>query len=131
MSAFMCTDKHLTVLAMYAVQYGLDLHGDSRMTLLERERAAYRLLFRANVASLDARYPGDTGRDIPGDLDETTRPFQRALSGLAIVKQCHCYAYQACETTGWEGCRAQLLIEAIEAHAIRSLDGYAGIPWGL
>lgn len=134
MSAFMCSDTHLTALAAYAVRNGLSspvrCEGpDSDAGLV---RAVFRELARENLASLNARYPSDTG-DGMGKVDATAyaKSFHEGYPLLTIIKACHCYAYQACEHKGWEDSRAKAIVDRIEEHAVRHLPGYEAAPWGL
>jgi hypothetical protein len=135
MSAWLCSDKHLSVLACYAVKHNLDLLGECDDPLRVREERAFRKLKRENVASLDARYPGDKGDAGPEEtwrLDDSARhDAVFGLSMVTIIKLCHCYAYQACEHKGWATSLAKKLVDAIEAHAIRRLPGYDKAPWGI
>jgi hypothetical protein len=132
MSAFMCSDTHLTALAVYAVRNGLSgsVRGggepDSDAGLV---RAVLGVLERENIASLDARYPGDTGGVAVAQVDPRALVTEYPL--ITIIKACHCYAYQACEHRGWESSRAKDIIERVEEHAVRHLPGYADAPWGL
>jgi hypothetical protein len=135
MSAFMCSDRHLTALAAYAVRHGLSgsmtLADQCRPSHVSREALAevFGVLARENVASLDARYPNDKGVPI-GEPDMGVARMEAFLP-ITIIKACHCYAYQSCEHTGWETSRAKQIVERIEAHAVRSLPGYEAAPWGL
>lgn len=133
MSAFMCSDLHLSVLAIYAVRHGLYRCPDTRLEFdpLGREKAAFTLLARQNLSSLAARYPGDRHEDAFGELNEKARPLVNELAAVSLIKQCHCYSYQACEDTGWERSEAKRLVNDIEAHAVRHLPGYEAAPWGL
>lgn len=129
MSAFMCSDRHLTVLASYAVRHGLTgLVSRPGRADLELIVEVFGTLARENMASLNARYPGDTG-----DAIGTVRPaaIVERPDPLTIIKACHCYAYQSCEHGAWEGSEAHTLVQAIEAHAVRHLPGYDAAPWGL
>jgi hypothetical protein len=130
MSAFMCSDTHLTALAAYAVRNGLSspirCEGpDSTTGLVE---AVFRVLERENAASLEARYPADQGA-IGGQLDKRAMVTEYPL--LTIIKACHCYRYQACEHRGWPDSRAKDFVDRIEEHAVRHLPGYEAAPWGL
>lgn len=131
MSAYMCSDRHLTALAAYAVRNNLAGVVDAGQGALTMVAEVYLLLWRENMASLDARYPGDDTKGLarPGPIDNRAALEQFPL--LHIIKACHCYAYQACEHTGWERSRAKKLVELIEAHAVRKLPGYDAAPWGL
>jgi hypothetical protein len=126
----MCSDRHLTVLATYAVMHGLSGLPDDGASRSKQIRDLYVMLARENMASLDARYPGDTG-DAIGRPVETAVFDAHSLPAVAIIKACHCYAYQACEHAGWETSHAKRVIDAIEARAVRHLPGYDAAPWGL
>ena len=129
----MCSDRHLTALAAYAVRNGLAdlrLHDyPTKAEIRQAVRTTLGVLARENVESLDARYPNDTGRDVsavdPLAIADGTFPL------MHIIKACHCYAYQACEHTGWATSRAKVIVDRIEAHAVRALPGYEDAPWGL
>lgn len=134
MSAFMCSDRHLTALAAYAVRHGLSGHVMPDYPTKEELRAAIRttlgVLARENMASLDARYPGDNGQDVGASVDPLA-VADGTFDAITIIKACHCYAYQACEHTGWADSQAKKIVGYIEAHAARSLPGYEAAPWGL
>lgn len=130
MSAFMCSDTHLTALAAYAVRHGLSspirCEGPDSMTGLVE--AVFRVLERENGASLAARYSEDRGV-IGGQLDRRAMVTEYPL--ITIIKACHCYAYQACEHRAWPDSHAKTIVERIEEHAVRHLPGYDAAPWGL
>lgn len=134
MSAWLCSDLHLSVLAIYTVASRLDLIGESDEKLAVRERRVFCALKRENLASLAARYPSDRHCDEPEEtwrLDERARFKARELSKVAIIKLCHCYAYQACEHRDWADSLAKKQVDAIEAHAVQHLPGYDDAPWGI
>lgn len=148
MSAFMCSDRHLAVLAAYAARNVLEdvpyeLRSDLDRDGFERRSGDFvrtisrvaSMLAAENLKSIAHRYPGDhTGEaeayerfDVPKNAETEARTLPR----LTIIKACHCYAYQACEHPGWEASAARKLINAIEAHAVRNLPGYNDAPWEL
>lgn len=148
MSAFMCSDNHLAILASYAVRHCLEDVPYALRTELERDGFEHKpggymrtvarvasMLASENLRSIEHRYPGDhsgeqeayASFDVPKGAE--TRAHQ--LPALHIIKACHCYAYQACEHPGWEASDARKLTDAIEAHAVRHLPGYDAAPWGL
>lgn len=133
MSAFMCSDRHLTALAAYAVRHGLSGIALHDYPTASEVKAAIKetlgVLARENVESLDSRYPNDTGRDV--SRVDPLAIADGTFGLLTIIKACHCYAYQACEHTGWNASRAKQIVERIEAHAVRALPGYEAAPWGL
>lgn len=132
MSAFMCSDKHLSVLAGYAVRNNLSGIVDGGQGFAAMAKEVFGVLARSNAASVDYRYrskPAQAGdlstfsvKDAYGFADVPT---------LHIIKACHCYAYQSCEYPGWEATRAKAIIDRIESHAVRHLPGYNDAPWGL
>lgn len=147
MSAFMCSDRHLGILAAYAVAHVLEavpygLRSELELDGFEHRRGAtYRTISRVasmlmseNLRSLAHRYPRDHHLDAEAydafELPRTIEADARKLPRMHIVKACHCYAYQACEHPGWQASDARKLIDAIEAHAVRNLPGYADASWG-
>jgi hypothetical protein len=148
MSAFMCSDNHLAILASYAVRNCLEAVPYALRTEVERDgfelkpggymRTVARvasMLARENLLSIAHRYPGDHAGEQEAyasfDVPHGTQARAAALPVIAIIKACHCYAYQSCEHGTWEGSQAHTLVQAIEAHAVRHLPGYDAAPWGL
>lgn len=127
MSAFMCSNRHLTALAAYAVRNRISGMPDAALARTVVTEV-FNLLARENAASLDARYPADKGEPL-AFIDERAMVEQFPL--MHIIKACHCYAYQACEHTGWADSRAKRIVDDIEAHAVRHLPGYDAAPWGI
>jgi hypothetical protein len=143
MSAYMCSERQLTILAAYAVKHCLEavpseLRRDLDTDGFEHKRGAhdravdrvFAMLVRENLASLAARYPGDEPGDpeVYGPKDTARR---ETLPAVHIIKLCHHYAYQACEHSGWQDSAARKLIGAIESRAVLHLPGYDDAPWGL
>jgi hypothetical protein len=132
MSAFLCSEPHINLLANFWAQ------GD-----LAKGRKAFKLLVAENLRSLSARYPG---RDF---LDEWKRDAKRykfrsiprikdytAQLATLIVKQCNCFDYQACETVDYETTEAAQLVRSIRDAAIAAGGDVAGpkydaAPWGI
>jgi len=145
MSAYMCSERQLTILAAYAVKHCLeDVPYDLRTELerdgFERTRGGHdrtvarvlRMLARENLESLEYRYPSGTPVDdlAPG-YEPVAAARKETLPALHMIKLCHHYAYQACEHPGWQDSAARKLVDAIEAHAVRRLPGYDDAPWGV
>ncbi|HEY6728323.1 MAG TPA: hypothetical protein VI197_30140 [Polyangiaceae bacterium] len=148
MSAFVCSDTHLAVLASYAVRNCLEDVPYALRTELERDGFEHKpggymrtvarvasMLARENLLSIEDRYPGDHSGEHEAyetfTISKVAETRARELPALTIIKACHCYAYQACEHPGWEASDARKLTNAIEAHAVRHLPGYDAAPWGL
>lgn len=144
MSAYMCSERQLTILAAYLVAHctevlpsSLWVHDIDRDGY-EREHGGheravnnvFRMLARENLASLDSRYPGDAKGDADAYRPVATARKER-LPWLHIIKLCHHYAYQACEHSGWKDSAARKAIAALESYAVHNLPGYDDAPWGL
>ena len=130
MSAFLCTDEHISVLAYYAFArakvrpFGCALE---ERGLTDAEVIARRL-HAENVRSVNHRYREDgcppfayswaAARKVP------------SIPAVQIIKAAKCYAYQACEHDGWESSDAKRVVDLIIEHAILDLPGYSEAPWG-
>ena len=143
MSAYMCSERQLTILAAYAVKHCLDavpsgLRPDLDSDGFEHKPGAharavasvFSMLARENLASVEHQYPASARTPL-----EAYRPHDAArrekLPALHMIKLCHHYAYQACEHPGWQDSAARKLIASLESHAVHNLPGYDDAPWGL
>lgn len=132
MSAFQCTDEHISALAGYAARHGLcrAVNPDPRrMTDAEFIGA---LLHKANLASLHARYGGKAD-DISEPLFRfDARAAERVLhaSPVAIIKAAQCFNYQACEVDDYEKTAAAECMRFVISNAIHELPGYNDAAWG-
>lgn len=149
MSAWMCSQKHLTALAVQLLTHcrgsvpatvvaELDLDG------FERTRGGYartvsrlvNLLAAENLRSLAARYPRHATNDaaVLDSFEPLTRAQEReakAWSPLTVIKLAHCYAYQSSEHDGWEDSEACRMMAALEQKLVTMLPGYDDAPWGV
>ncbi len=143
MSAFICGPEHIGAL----VDWYCHRPQDGNKT--DEARAA-RLLGRANVLSVMARYKDLETEDAAVDsflsyatmdeylneciaesLAQMRRPMLPPVWVLAMLA---CFEYQACETPEWYNKpihenEARTLYERIKGAAIRALDGYDAAPW--
>lgn len=119
MSAYMCEDLHLAVLAEYAKMVGVTDDAADLGAKLHAE----------NVKSLQARYPGDEA-PLPYEHDPRAALLARQLPHIQIVKAADCYRYQSCEHDGWEKSYAAEVIDAVYRCAVSSLPGYQEAMWG-
>ena len=117
MSAFICSNSHITALAVYAAQHRV-FHGMDAKKIGD-------MLHAENVRSVNYRY------------HETTQPsfaicewaaFRR-FSLVQIVKAAHCLNYQSCEHPGWQESDACKIVQAIISHAAHNLPGYDDAEW--
>lgn len=144
MSAYMCSERQLTILAAYAVkhcQHALsyemrqEVDGNFEHKPGGYDRTVGRvftMLVSENLASLAYLYPSDKSGEATFDSYEPVAAARReTLPALHIIKLCHNYAYQACEHPGWKDSAARKLIDSVESHAVHHLPGYDDAPWGL
>jgi hypothetical protein len=103
-----------------------------------------RVLLAENERSINARYPdtinnpenmpGKIGEDLLGYKFRYFEPFihmAHTQKCVWVIKNCHCFDYQACETDDYDRSIAKRIIGTIEAEAINALPGYDKAPWGI
>jgi hypothetical protein len=104
MSAWLCSDKHINLLATAITNNRIG----GWSTAPNTTKSVAQMLLDENIMSLEARYgKGESGRahEMTGD---TPREYLQ-LKPLAIIKLINCYQYQSCEHAGWkesDACRA-------------------------
>jgi hypothetical protein len=135
MSAFICSDYHISALADYATRS----MRRSRLYAADRQwedpEEVFKVLWAENVRSVLYRYPEDTVDTAPGPIGPKgsfdRRVRAQSFNPIDIVKSCHCLEYQSCECPDYRETTAYELLQAIEAMAIRGLPGYDSAAWGL
>lgn len=128
MSAFICSDKHISALVNWAARNKCDYwpEGAVRRSNVEcHEKEVFKMLLAENYASVNYRYNEE---DEP---EGTYDPKALVTDPVHIIKMCHCLDYQSCEHPGWADSRAKALLDQIESAAIRALPGYDNAPWEL
>lgn len=102
----------------------------ARLGLAGLEDELGRALWLANADSLHAQYGERHGAQ---PWDELAAYVHKPLpiEPVSVIKQIHCYAYQACEVSDWATSWAKGASDALERIAIRALPGYEAAPWGL
>lgn len=128
MSAFLCSNKHLSTIVRAAIPgsgVATFPYGDKRLTRKELGQ----LLLDENIRSLKARYG-----DRHGVIESETR-FRMELveypDPVAAIKLINSYQYQACESDDWEQTEAYKVSEAIKDGLTRHLPGYDDAPWSI
>lgn len=125
MSAYLVPDFHINALISFAaLQHGARAVSyyweGKRREIRNDERRCASVLYAQNVRSVNARYQS---------ADEAHgfnfRLVPHMLQAVDIIKACHGYSYQACETADWQDTEAYAIVQGIEASAIRMLPGYA------
>jgi len=147
MSAFLCSENHLSLLA--------NLSSDEPAT----QDAVFKTLLAENLRSLDRRYPYDAkdNADIAATMQRWTASPAKLIEDsirkraatvillvipdkmvqTQIVKCCDCYDYQACENDDYETTKAAAVVLAIRISALakggltREHKLYNDLSWGL
>jgi hypothetical protein len=125
MSAFMCSDLHISSLVNAAAQHELN-QPFARRT----EPEAFALLVQENAKSIVARYGK---RGVEGMIGGSHRYIggTPALSAVAVIKLAHCYDYQSCEHDGWGMSEAKKWIDLLIAALVYEIPGYDKAPWSI
>lgn len=125
MSAFVVSDKHISAMIQTVTMSGRASYywnGERHDMRGQRQEIGQKLLDE-NYRSVNARY---------SDSDEPHQfVMQRVdrVSMVQLIKACHCYNYQACETNDWNETEAHAIVKGIEAYAVRRLPGYEQSDW--
>ncbi len=129
MSAFMVSEKHINTLVSYASRNNISYYFDGMWNEINgKEQEAVDILTIQNCASLNARYNEEYTEEY------TYKPQYGAtkpVSEMQIVKACHCYNYQACETENYDQTKAAAITKSIESFAIRKVPEYEQAEWEL
>lgn len=124
MSAFIVPDYHINALVTWAMErHGLSavsyFWGGRRREVRNDQKRIASVLFAQNVRSVNYRYQDAE----PAHGFKFQRVANR-LNPIDVIKACHGYSYQACETDDWDQTEAFAIIHGIERAAIRALPGY-------
>lgn len=128
MSAFICSDNHISVLVKWAAKHNVKFMREnptSSNPVEGHEHEVFHILLAENYKSVNYRYDE---KDEPEDTYDRMAPLMRSIE---IAKLCHSLGYQSCEHPEWDDSRAKALLHCIEQAAIRSLPGYDEAPWSL
>ena len=123
MSAFMCSDAHISALVYGTVRHEIDLPRDLTAAELFAE------LVTENAASLRARY-GRGAKEMIGEAPHRFTPAP-AFPAVHLIKLAQCYEYQSCEHDGWETSKAKRWIGRLISRLIYKLPGYDAAPWSI
>lgn len=133
MSAFMCSDEHIAVLA-YSATFGTDsIEAHPRFYKDLKFRKAFNTLRAANMRAMRARYGKERGVISPPTFNAATvASVQAHRDPVHVIKLAGCFDYQACEHDGWERSEAyRVLGRAVLRCAHSQLPGYSNAPWAL
>jgi len=106
--------------------YGSYYWHEKRRFFLRKEQEIGQELLHQNYRSVNARYNESTLTPVykGGSLN-------RRLSPIEIIKLCHSYNYQSCETGDWEDTEAYAISKAIEGIMVRRIEGYHEAQWAI
>ncbi len=118
MSAFACSNSHVTALAVYAAR--------KRVLGWTDANQIGEMLHAENVKSVNYRYGETTEPNFAPCEWAAFHPFTQ----VQIIKAARCLRYQSCEHLGWEASDACKLLEAIIGNdTTRNLPGYDEAEW--
>ena len=129
MSAFLVSDKHITEMLRFAsANDGRVYCGGEWLDLRVQENAQKvgQILVDENYRSLTSRY---SRPNEPHTFQHNFLAFRPIMDAVEVVKLCHCYNYQACETDDYYETPAHQIVSAIQDCAIRVLPGYDKAEW--
>lgn len=70
---------------------------------------------------MNARY----GNEPSGDAEGYRHRFTTQIDAVQVIKACHCYDYQACETDDYFESKASEWVTALKAEAVKHIAGFA------
>jgi hypothetical protein len=108
MSAFICSNAHITALAVYATKHGLTKYSTN---------AVAKSLFAQNVASVNHRY--NETNNVKFRMHKGAANYE--FSPVQIIKAAQCLDYQSCELDDWQDTFECLLLNEIVTHALATL----------
>ncbi|MFZ5896435.1 MAG: hypothetical protein ACOY0T_35605 [Myxococcota bacterium] len=127
MSTFICSNRHISALAAYAIAH--DLHTPVPYTAAEAEMPPAELLalrlYEKNLDAFRAYYRGRHLDEVhPFEFDCEGSSLHRTLTPIELIKAAKCYAYQASDAPDWNGCVIAELVDSIVNRLITALPGY-------
>ena len=125
MSAFLCSDAHISALVNAAVEHEIGGSGFAPGEAAE----LFALLVCENAESLWARYGARAV--VMFDLGPHRYAPGPALPALHVIKLAQSYRYQSCEHDGWETSKAKRWIANLISGLIYKLPGYDAAPWSI
>lgn len=143
MSAWMCSDAHISALLTFAIEHGAQYpspdSGRPVTITAENATAIGQILVLENVRSLMARYGDDSHMH-----DFAFQPFSHVLTPVEALKAVACLDYQSCEDAGWEASLARKILDGIDAAILRMTNRaslqdmrkacdaeWQAAPWGI
>ena len=126
MSAFVCEEDLFDALATYARLARISYYFNGNRHDMQDAKRIAQVLLDENQRSVNYRY-----RETDAAPAYTYRLYSGIMKPVQILKAANCLEYQSCETDDWDKSEAKQILEAIVAHAIRSLPGYEDAEHGM
>lgn len=133
MSAFVVSQKHISILANYACDHYAHLGPCADRASQDDYDYLYTTLARQNVRSVCHRYEDEK----EADYAEFCKPrgfspgSAKSLPAVHVLKLCDCLDYQSCETEDWRETPAYHVLSRIRDAATSNLPGYEEAPWAV
>jgi hypothetical protein len=127
MSAFICSDKHVSTIVRFASKTNVVVYSGNpslRWIVAGNERHTASMLHAENVKSVNYRY-----LQAAPDGGIVYDPHAPELRPIEVIKACDCLAYQSCEHPEWETSIANELLNEIQRKAVSLLPGYESARW--
>jgi hypothetical protein len=125
MSAFMCSDAHISALVNAARNYKIDFPRECD----DLETKLFALLVAENMKSLEARYGGRQA--VMFDAGPHRFVHTPPMPVVNVMKLAQSYDYQSCEHDGWNESTAKKWIDKLMAGLVFELPGYDAAPWSI
>jgi hypothetical protein len=109
MSAFICNDYHISVLANYAWENGLPYYWNGQYRKCDNPERIGAILKKENVRSVNYRYSERQSTKFEYDASVVGKEISRAQ----ILQAAFCLNYQSCERDDWPKSEAHAIIMAI------------------
>lgn len=122
MSAFMCSDRHLSALAAFYI---------NTVRNTDTFDEIFTKLYDMNKVAIETRYPGDAGMigAPPVASYAVGKDFIDVHGFGAVAKLAHSYAYQACEAGDYDGSAADIIVQTVVENVVRESTSYKEGPW--
>lgn len=130
MSAFICSDDHISALVRFACVNNVAfwVGNPSRRLGAGDEQALVDILYKENVKSVNCRYRNEAPEPTTGCV---YNPNAKRLTPVEAIKLAQSLAYQSGEHDAWVTSAAFEIVRALKDEATRRLAGYDDAPWSI
>lgn len=128
MSAFICSDKHISAIVRWASRSNTSFWfgNPTRKLGAGDEQALVDILYAENVKSVNYRY--SESDPVDGCVYDQDAPN---LSPVGVIKLVQSLEYQSCEHDLWATSDAKEILSGIKSAAINALPGYETASWSI